>query len=179
MQETLLGPTDSAGTARLEPQPRWLRWLDWCTTSQHHQSKRTERERQKFQESHSPSSYELLPFVLSTKRRIPASVSDGLPGAPVPLALFRLPFDAPDEVAAPPPLAAPPPATAAPCMAVAAAIWPARITGAKTSLCPSDKLPPRTAVIIRGRCQTSRLYIKGSDQHIKRHQHRRGGHEWR
>src|SRR5207244_2942019 len=158
--------TDSAGNARLEPQPRWPRWLDRCTASQHHESKRTECERQKFQESHFPSaSYELLPFVLSTKRRIPASVSDGLPGAPVPLAPFRLPFDAHDEVAAaPPPVApppaAPPPATAAPFMAVAAAIWPARMTGAKTSLCPSDKLPPRTAVMIRGRCQTNRLYIK-------------------
>src|SRR5260370_31582824 len=139
MQESsLTGPTDSAGTARLEPQSRWPRWRDWCTTGQHHQSERTECERQKFQESHLSSSYELLPFVFSTKRRIPASVSDGLPAAPVPLAPVRLPFAAHDAVAAAPP-PAPPPATAAPCMAAAAATWPARMTSADPPLCPSDR----------------------------------------
>ena len=59
MQETLPCPTDSAGTASLESQSRWPRWRDWCTTGQHYQSKRTECERQKFQESHLSSSYEL------------------------------------------------------------------------------------------------------------------------
>ena len=101
-KHSLPSPTDSAETARLEPQSRWPRRRDWCTAGQHYQSKRTECERQKFQESHLSSSYEPLPFVLSTKRRMPTSVSDGLPGAPVPLAPFRLPFDAHDEVAAPP-----------------------------------------------------------------------------
>src|SRR5216684_3379793 len=107
----------------------------------------------------STSSYELLPFVLSTRRRTPASASGGLPGAPVPLPPFMLPLDDHDDLAAAPPPAAPP-AMTAPCIAVAAAIWPARMTGANTSLCPSDRLPPRTAVMIRGRCHTSKLYIK-------------------